>query len=132
MTGIYEPNRIVVSTGRITPVATPQVDKSGVKQNVKPFDELLKQQVQTQKVLNFSKHAAQRISERGVQLSEGHMERLKNALQLAEKKGVDDTLVLMDQMAFIVNVPNSTVITAITQESLMENVFSNIDGAVIV
>ena len=48
-----------------------------------------------------------------------------------QRKGVNESLVLVDNLAFIVNVPNKTVVTAMDQEETNANVFTNIDGAVI-
>ncbi|MBQ7955815.1 MAG: flagellar protein [Lachnospiraceae bacterium] len=82
--------------------------------------------------LKFSKHAVNRLADRQITLSASQMERLSNGAKKAGEKGIQDSLVLMDQLAFIVNVPNSTVITAMDQTETYENVFTNIDGAVII
>ncbi|MDE6714084.1 MAG: flagellar protein, partial [Lachnospiraceae bacterium] len=50
----------------------------------------------------------------------------------AGEKGINESLVLMDQFAFIVNIPGNTVITAMDQTETDQNIFTNIDGAVIV
>ena len=60
------------------------------------------------------------------------MERLEKARELSNSKGIKNSLVLLDKFAFIVNVPSSTVITAMDSEETKENAFTNIDGAVIV
>ena len=60
------------------------------------------------------------------------MERLNAGMARAGQKGIKESLVIVDQMAFIVNVPNNTVVTAMNQQDAEENVFTNIDGAVIV
>ena len=49
----------------------------------------------------------------------------------ASEKGINEYIVIMDQLAFIVNVPNQTVVTALDQEESNGNVLTNIDGAVI-
>ena len=59
------------------------------------------------------------------------MERLNGGTQKAGAKGIRESLVIVDQFAFIVNVPNHTVVTAMDQTEADENVFTNIDGAVI-
>lgn len=86
---------------------------------------------QKQKPLKFSKHATQRLSQRNINLSDEQNIRLTNGVTEAEKKGVNESLVLVDNLAFIVNVPNKTVVTAMDQEETNANVFTNIDGAVI-
>lgn len=92
------------------------------------FEDVLRQK---QKPLKFSKHATQRLSQRNINLSYEQNIRLTNGVTEAEKKGVNESLVLVDNLAFIVNVPNKTVVTAMDQEETNANVFTNIDGAVI-
>jgi flagellar operon protein len=82
--------------------------------------------------LKFSKHAGERLEERNITLSEEQMKRLEEATAKADEKGIKESLMLMDNMAFIINVKNSTVITAMEQTDNKENVFTNIDGTVIV
>ena len=95
------------------------------------FEELLNQKIQSATELKFSKHATQRLEERNITLTEEQSLRLEEAVQKAGSKGINDSLVLVDQLAFIVNVPNQTVVTALDQTESEENVFTNIDGAVI-
>ena len=82
--------------------------------------------------LKFSKHASARLSERNISLTGSQLDRLNAGTQAAGEKGINESLVLMDQLAFIVNVKNQTVVTAMDQRETMQNVFTNIDGAVIV
>ena len=60
------------------------------------------------------------------------MDRLTEGTKKAGEKGIKESLVIVDQLAFIVNVPNNTVVTAMNQQDAAENVFTNIDGAVII
>ncbi|WP_252891225.1 TIGR02530 family flagellar biosynthesis protein [Thermoclostridium stercorarium] len=71
-----------------------------------------------------------RMQMRNLHLTEAQREKLAKAVDKADAKGVRDTLVVMDQMAFVVNVRNRTVITALNSSEMRENVFTNIDGAV--
>ena len=82
--------------------------------------------------LKFSKHASERMTSRNINMSSEQMERLKNGTTQANEKGINESLVLVDDLAFIVNVKNNTVITAMEQSDNMENVYTNIDGAVII
>ena len=59
------------------------------------------------------------------------MGRLSDGTQKAGAKGIKESLVIVDQLAFIVNIPNRTVVTAMDQAETEENIFTNIDGAVI-
>lgn len=92
------------------------------------FDAILQKELQEVK---FSKHAQERLTERNIQLDQNDMSHLHHAIALAEKKGSNDSLVLLRDMAFIVSVKNKTVVTAMHGESMKENVFTNIDSAVI-
>ena len=92
------------------------------------FEEILKQKFVG---LKFSKHAGERLEERNITLSDDQMKRLEKATAKADEKGIKESLMLMDNMAFIVNVKNSTVITAMDQTENKENVFTNIDGSML-
>ena len=81
--------------------------------------------------LKFSKHAAVRLADRNIELSTEQLERLNDGAKKAEQKGIKDSLVIVDELAFIVNVPNHTVVTAMDSTETNENVFTNINGAVI-
>lgn len=97
------------------------------------FEEILKQKqdVTESSELKFSKHAAQRLSERNINLSEEQSERLESGVLKANEKGIHESLVIVDSLAFIVNVPNKTVVTAMEQSESSDNIYTNIDGAVI-
>lgn len=82
--------------------------------------------------IKFSKHATNRLASRQIELDGQMVARLEDGMQRASEKGIKDSLVIMDQLAFIVNVPSNTVITAMDQAESKENIFTNIDGAVIV
>ncbi len=79
--------------------------------------------------LRFSKHANQRLATRNINLSAEQMERLENGTTKAREKGIRESLVMVDDMAFIVNIKNNTVITAVGDSD--GSIFTNIDGAVI-
>ncbi|MBP3203945.1 MAG: flagellar protein [Lachnospiraceae bacterium] len=91
--------------------------------------ETQRQQAETE--LKFSKHASGRLSERGINLSDSQIERLEDGVRRAQEKGIRDSLVIVDDLAFIVNVPNNTVVTAMDSTRTDDNVFTNINGAVI-
>ena len=101
-----------------------------------PFEEVLRQK-QAQNVvdnssLKFSKHAVNRLSDRNIYLTDAQNVRLENGVKQASEKGITESLVLVDSLAFIVNVPNRTVVTALDQTEANSNIFTNIDGAVII
>lgn len=82
--------------------------------------------------LKFSKHAMGRLADRNIELSDSQLERLESGTRKAEQKGIRDSLVIVDQLAFIVNVPNQTVVTAMDSTETDGNIFTNINGAVII
>lgn len=98
------------------------------------FEDILKQkqEVSASDTLKFSKHAAMRLEDRNINLSKDQSERLEAGVLKASEKGIQESLVMVDSLAFIVNVPNKTVVTAMDQGESDQNVFTNIDGAVIV
>lgn len=82
--------------------------------------------------LKFSKHASMRLEDRNISLSREQNERLESGVRKAGEKGIQDSLVIVDSLAFIVNIPNKTVVTALDKSEADENIFTNIDGAVII
>lgn len=91
------------------------------------FQDILRQKSN----VKFSKHAVGRLLERNISLTDNQLERLNDGTRKAEQKGIKDSLVIVDELAFIVNVPNKTVVTAMDSTETTENVFTNINGAVI-
>lgn len=81
--------------------------------------------------LRFSAHAQARLAQRGIELSQGQHARLEGAVDRAGAKGAKDALVLVDDTAMVVSVSNRTVITALGTAQARDNVFTNIDAAVI-
>ena len=82
--------------------------------------------------LKFSAHATQRLRERQIQFDPETLSKMNDAITKADAKGVQDTLMITDKAALIVSVPNRTVITAMDKNNLNGNIFTNIDGAVII
>ncbi len=81
--------------------------------------------------VKFSGHAQTRLASRRITLSGDDVARLGTAMTQAAAKGSKDSLMLMDKTAFVVSVANRTVITAVAQDALKENIFTNIDSAMI-
>ena len=98
----------------------------------KSFEDIFKEKLNSTSALKFSKHASQRLDDRNIELTQEQSQRLEVGVLKASAKGITDSLVLVDTLAFIVNVPNQTVVTAMDQTESDENIFTNIDGAVIV
>ena len=113
------------STAQRTTVSNkkPQQDFGAVMQQAV----LARQQEQS---VNFSKHAQQRVAERGIELTPDLMDRLAGATEKAQEKGAVNILAFGAEQAFIINVPQSRVITTMTPAEMKEKIFTNIDAAV--
>lgn len=96
------------------------------------FDSILKQQLGKQQEVKFSKHANQRLQSRNIELTSEQKLKLNQGIESASAKGIKDSLVLMDNVALVVNVPSKTVVTALSKQESSAHVFTNIDGAVVI
>ena len=103
-----------------------------------PFDAVLRQQLLQQQQetpaqppVRFSAHAQQRLQQRDITLADGDVAKISSAVDRAQEKGSKESLILLDDMAFVVSVKNRVVITAVDQPSMKQNVFTNIDSVVI-
>lgn len=104
------------------------------------FDQILDQSLdlrmpnlpEVQAPLRFSAHALQRLKDRNIELNPETMAKISDAVEKASTKGVKESLVLTSDAALIVSVKNKTVVTAMDRNSLNGNIFTNIDGAVVV
>ena len=115
-----------------------QTQGGGSAASSSTFGDLLRQRMeqlgagqQAVPSVEFSKHAQQRAEERGIEMTDDLMTQLANSVEKAQEKGAKNILVFDASRAFIVNVPQNRVITAISQEEMQDNVFTNIDGAVL-
>lgn len=99
--------------------------------NGKDFRIAFSEELAQAKALNFSKHASQRLHSRGIEMSEERLTRLSDAVSKAADKGSKESLILDDSVAYVVSVPNRTVITAFDRSNLQDGVFTSIDSAII-
>ena len=101
----------------------------------KSIDELVADRTEQTVVsggIRFTKHADARLMQRNIRLTDDQMTRLEEGTRKASDKGIKESLVLVDDLAFIVNTDKKMVITAIDQNSSEDNIYTNIDGAVII
>ncbi len=122
--GVQRTDRV----GTITPAHTATAGKAPDVQ----FDQMLQHEVKKQEEVRFSHHALDRLRARNIQLTSHDVTLLNGAVQQVADKGGQDSLVLMNNVAYVINVPSRTVITAIDDATMRENVFTQIDSAVIV
>jgi len=104
-----------------------------IQSDTRSFKDILNGKLEDNRVndVKFSKHAINRLESRNISLTDLQMNRLSDGTRRAGEKGIKESLVLVDELAFIVNTENNTVVTAMNQTNNDENIFTNIDGAVI-
>lgn len=96
------------------------------------FEKIFQEELAGDTEVKFSAHALKRLETRQITLNNQDMAMLKDAVNKAESKGAKESLILLDNLALVVIIKNRTVITAVDESSLKDNVFTNIDSAVIV
>lgn len=90
------------------------------------------QRTATAQPLKFSAHAMQRLQSRNIQLSNDDIARMNVMADKAAEKGAKQSLFMLRDVAMVVSIKNRTVITAVDQDSMKENVFTNIDSAAVI
>lgn len=122
--GVENVGRIDPGTGKRSVPSASKIPKSDFAGEL---DNSLKQLTR----LKFSGHALERLADRGVRITGEKAVRLENAVDAAERKGARDSLVLLDELAFVVSVKNRTVVTACDMQGMKEGVFTKIDSTVL-
>ena len=125
-------DRITIIPQPITPVRSnvPRSKQQGAVSGGGCFDQLLQNKIE-QGGVKFSKHATARMESRGIAFNDSQMKRLASAVSQVGAKGGNESLVMLDDTALVVSVKNDTVVTVVDREQLKNNVFTNIDSAVI-
>lgn len=108
-------------------VGNEPVVKAKASDSKNDFSAIFKEELEKVK---FSNHALKRLESRNIHLGEDQINKIQTAIEKAESKGARDSLVMMNNTALIVNIPNKTVVTAVTIEEGNDNVFTNIDSVV--
>lgn len=139
--------RAMTNNGQIKSMLIPHISKlpkskgidakKGVEKNRDPneFKNLLKEHIapsEREKGIHLSTHAARRLRERNLEVDSSEFFKLKSAFQKLKQKGGQDSLIITDKAAYIVDVPNRKVVTAIDKGSIVDNVFTKIDSTVMV
>lgn len=115
-----------------------QANTSGATQESKQaqaginFADILQKSVEENSSVQFSAHAIKRLEERSIQITAHDIERLNNGVKQVDAKGAKNSLILVDDTAFVVSVRNKTVITAIDKTLTSSNIFTNIDSVAFV
>lgn len=126
-------NRILFPQQPVFPIQKPgsssQSDINKAKTTGPSFEQVLSKEING---IKFSQHALQRLQSRNISLNQAELSKLNSAVEKAAQKGAKESLILMDNLALVVSVKNKTVITAMDGATIKDNVFTNIDSAVIV
>ncbi len=126
-------NRLIINRPLKPNKQNNQVDNNEdkkVNKNNTPFKKIFKEKIQSSKI-EFSKHAKERLQARNINLNKTQIQKLQKGVEKAESKGSKDSLILVDDVAYIVSVKNNTVVTAIDGNNMKEKVFTNIDSTVL-
>lgn len=118
--------------GASAPVAPPAPPRKGAQVEPGRFGELLTQEIERGTGdVTWSAHATERLRQRGIALTPQLEAQVSAGMDMAAGKGAKSSLVLTETGAFVVSVPNRTVITAMDPAQMRERVVTNIDSAVI-
>jgi flagellar operon protein len=121
-----------VINGKIIPVELPVAGKSNSVKGGTDFKDIFEKELDKAGQVKFSGHAAERLKDRNIELNAGDMEKLSEAIDKAGLKGAKESLLLYRDIAFIASIKNKTIITAVDGKNAKDNVFTNIDSAVII
>lgn len=130
------PNPALLPLGPVTPSqpagpSAPATGSGGTPSASPSFAEVLAERTSAAEPPRFSRHALERLQQRGIQLNQPTLDRITGGVARAAGKGSRDSVVFVDGTAYVVSVSNNTVITAVGSEHMREHVFTNIDSAVI-
>ena len=125
-------NRIgAVNVGHIRRNAGGKNSPASIRHQQGEFSKELDNSLKQITSLKFSGHAMGRLADRGLQLTGDTAARLESAVKIAEMKGAQDSLVLLDELAFVVSVKNRTVVTACDTQGMKEGIFTKIDSTIL-
>ena len=124
-------NRIIPGIGSGISIPNGGQSTSGITKPNSSFEDIFAKKLFDNKEVKFSKHAESRLQTRNIKLTEEQKSKLNDAINKAGEKNVKDSLVMVDDIAFVVNVREKNVVTVLNKDEMKNNVFTNIDGAVI-
>ncbi|MCT8139826.1 flagellar protein [Anaerobacillus sp. CMMVII] len=101
-------------------------------QGITSFKELLNSEIQDKLDLKVSKHAEKRLHDRGITIDDNKWAQISMKIQEAKQKGVKDSLVVLKNATLVVSAKNNTVITALDREEASMQIFTNINGTIII
>jgi flagellar operon protein len=119
----------------------PKVDVSNKLKSANPneahefknqLNEQLLQKENNDHGVKLSAHAAKRLHDRDLNMDSDEFLKIKDAISKLKSKGGKDSLVVTNSAAYIVDVNNNKIVTAIDKNKMSENVFTKIDSTLFV
>jgi flagellar operon protein len=126
------PVRLSTDLAGVSGAPAKQISGSAARGGKSSFESQLQAELSKQTGIKLSAHAQKRFAERNVEFGENEQARLESGMDRIKAKGADKSLVLMDNLAFVVSAKNGTVITAVDSDNAKDAVFTGIESAVIV
>lgn len=123
-----------VVNGKLYPIG--DFPQSNIKQIVRnktnnAFEDILKSKINEGLDFKISNHAAKRLEDRNIKLTNADMDNINRGINLANEKGAKDSLIIYKDIALVASIKNRTIITAVDKNEDKENVFTNIDSVVL-
>lgn len=123
-----------VINGKLYPIG--DFPQSNIKQIVRnktnnAFEDILKSKINEGLDFKISNHAAKRLEDRNIKLTNADMDNINRGINLANEKGAKDSLIIYKDIALVASIKNRTIITAVDKNEDKENVFTNIDSVVL-
>lgn len=110
----------------------PHTKEDGPGQKASDFKDILRDKQTGTKPVKVSKHASDRLQERGIEIDEHDWKQISEKMGEAKQKGVTDSLVMINNTALLVSTKNNTVVTAMNQNEAANKIFTNINGAIVI
>lgn len=114
------------------PLLKPNVQPKKSLPPTSSFKDVLNKQINTEQALKVSKHAEKRLQDRGIMIDDQKWSMISAKIQEAKTKGVNDSLVVLKDAALVVSAKNNTVITALDRNEAKTQIFTNINGTIII
>lgn len=96
------------------------------------FKQHLQTAIRSDQTLTISKHAQLRMNQRNIEIDSVTWNKIEQKVQEAKKMGVTDSLVLTTNAALVVSNKNNTVITAMERQDATKQIFTNINGTILI
>jgi flagellar operon protein len=121
-----------IVNGKIVQSNLPTQNRETKVNSKSNFESVFDKELKKANEVKISAHAMERLKDRNIELNSEDLEKITNAIDKATAKGANESLLLYKDIAFIASIRNKTIITAVDSKSAKDNVFTNIDSAVLI